>query len=174
MRERATRPVARWTGLAIVVMLVAALATRVLDERSAHVPESLAGIRLESTLSHARSALAEPQPDARAGAGLRGRSRAFDEPATCTVGVDEAARVSAIDCELDPSPTARAVSERHERVLATVRQLYGKESRAVGGIWLWRNDRAGLSLSLGPDTTTIRLALGSNPLAPPSAPGDAR
>lgn len=137
---------ARLVGAIAVALLLGALVWKLTRDARAHVPSGLAGVQLGSTLEEARAALPGLE-----GPGARARTRVFDEPATCTLELRATSKVSGIECVLDDS---RARS----KVLATLRELYGKETETREDSWSWRNKQAHLLLSASP-ALSLRLQI---------------
>lgn len=148
---KSTEPrLARSVGAIAVALLLAALVWKLTRDERAYVPGGLAGVRLGSTLQEARAARPGLEgPDGRA------RTRVFDEPATCTLELGAASKVSSIECVLDDA-RARA------KVLATLRELYGEETETREDTWSWRNRQALLVLSTSP-ALALRLAVPTGP-----------
>lgn len=135
-------------GGLLVAALALALTFALTRPRVTNAPSGLAGVKLGGTLSDAKQALPGLAVE---GELHRARARVFDEPATCTLAISRAERVSRIECVVDPSPLA------FDKLLATLRELYGKESSMKADTWLWQNERTSLALSRGADAS-IKLA----------------
>lgn len=131
-----SRRLARLLGGAVLLLLAGAFALKLLSPRRARVPSSLAGVRLGSA------------PTEPAGAG--GRRLVFDQAATCRLGVGADGHVARITCEVD-------AHDSRDRLLATLRELYGEESSAHGGAHRWQGPQARLELWSAPGSLRVSL-----------------
>jgi hypothetical protein len=112
----------------------------------------LLGLRFGMTVATARALLPSLEP---AGEGdenvYRSRTKLFEEPATCNFGFGAESTLSRIECRIDPPLEADRQAALCEKLLSTLKSLYGKESSQTPAMelrrWEWNNERAGLSLS---------------------------
>lgn len=130
------RRLARVLGAALVLVLAGAFGLKQLGPRTARVPSTLAGVALGST----------PHDPG----GGTDRRRVLDQAATCAVTVGSDARVARIACDVD-------AHDARDRVLGTLRELYGKESWAQGGTHRWQNGEARLVLVSAPGSLRVSL-----------------
>ena len=137
-------------GVGVVVLVAGMLIAKLMRPSVAHVPSAMAGVKLESTLDEASAAL--PALEKVGATEYRARALVFDEPATCTVVLGDGSRVARIDCLAEPRD-----EWVRERLLVTLRELYGKESSSPRGAWRWQNDRALLELNATTDAPRISL-----------------
>lgn len=139
---------ALWVGAAVVALVVGGFVFKLGRTKSSNVPSGIAGVRLGDTLDEARvvlPALVE------AGSGVfRAETRLFDEPATCTLELAVSSTVSHVECVMEG-----ADPRVQKKLLATLRELYGKETETREGSWLWRNERARLRLTTSPSPRLV-------------------
>lgn len=150
LEPRGSRRLAIAVGAGAALLAAGVLSSKLVRPSMAHVPSTLAGVKLESTLDEARRAL--PALERVGASEYRARTVVFDEPATCGLVLTDGSRVASIDCLVDP----RDVRVR-ERLLVTLRALYGEESSTPQDVWRWQNHRARLDLTAAADAARISL-----------------
>jgi len=142
----------------VLAGLALALAVGLASPRPAHVPLGIAGFTLGGTLASARQVapgLSERRPGV-----FVASATVFDAPAECELGTGAPDAVTSIDCTLSVSGPAEL---ERRRVLATVRSLYGDETRSMrdetSEKWVWENARAVLVIaqSIPASGTSLRL-----------------
>ena len=136
-------------GLALGAVGVA-IAVKLLSPRPDHVPFGIGGFELGAPVDAARAQpiVAEQPNDPSRRLRFRASALVFDEPAQCVLGATASGQLIHIECTLSPTGDSDEAARRQRRVLATLRQLYGEESRqSAPGQWEWRNSRAFLKLT---------------------------
>ncbi len=144
--SRAERPPNRRLTLALGTLVVLALAlgfwVKLTRPKKARVPLGIAGFELGQ--------MGEGQK--------RVRTTFIDEPADCTLSFGSGRKLEEIKCSLDAGATPERRRQLRGKMLTTLRQLYGEETRASAapGLehWEWANDRALLTLEMPPVLAT--------------------
>ncbi|MBK7584562.1 MAG: hypothetical protein IPI67_30795 [Myxococcales bacterium] len=159
---RASRKLALGAGLIATLMLLGLLLQRARAPDPTNVPLGIAGAKLGSRLSDVRGALPNLVPSGESSGETptyRTRTSVFDERASCSLEFAIAATLSRIECVVELPASRDASAKVRARLLATLRGLYGKESEAGGGTWLWQNARARLRLRESADAVpTLQLS----------------
>jgi hypothetical protein len=144
--SRAERPPNRRLSVALGTLVVLTIAfgfwVKLTRPKTARVPLGIAGFEL-----------------GQAGEGeQRVRTTFFDEPAECTLSFGNSRKLDEIRCSLEAGSTPERRRQLRGKMLATLRQLYGEETRASAAPelehWEWANDRALLTLEMPPVLAT--------------------
>ncbi len=137
-------------GILLMLAVGAALVHKLLGSRTANAPSGMAGARFgwsESVLRASVPGLVALPPSAEASyPRLRGRVEVYDEPATCTYELAAGSTLSRVDCVFDAAPGQPAHARKAEKLLVTLRQLYGAESSSKPAFSEWRNREAAWAL----------------------------
>jgi hypothetical protein len=132
-------------GAVVLVGVGGALAAKLVSPRPAHVPLGIAGFTLGGKLADARQGL-PGVVERRPGLWVASAS-VFETPAECELGAVRPDTITSIDCTLSGSGPAEL---QRRRLLATLRSLYGAETRTthdeIAERWVWENARATLVL----------------------------
>ena len=157
----------RFIGAFVLAVVALGLGLKLLGERPSNVPDGIGGLRFGMSPAEARqtvssvedlppSTLPTTDPSEEL-PHLRGRAPVFDEPATCTLWFAVAGGLSKIQCALDPLPSRDSTDRVSQRILVTLRNLFGEERRtgADGAYYLWQNDRASLQLMMPRQSASI-------------------